>query len=237
MLVDEHNPNHKGNVAELAIAKEAASLGISVFMPVTEHERCDLVLGVAGRLLRVQCKWASRNGSVICVRVRSSYHSPTQGYVTSSYDSSQIDVLAVYCGELERCYLLPVDLVAGQGVVHLRLAKAKNNQRAALNWAADYEFRGAIAQLEERLTGSQEVVGSSPTSSIASIADEVAGALSAPDYFADLKQTVGMDEFDAKLAQYVRLAESGEEVQVTRWGKPVARLGPPVPDLGLSDSP
>jgi prevent-host-death family protein len=46
-----------------------------------------------------------------------------------------------------------------------------------------------------------------------------------------------MDEFDAKLAQYVRLAESGEEVQVTRWGKPVARLGPPVPDLGLSDSP
>jgi prevent-host-death family protein len=42
-----------------------------------------------------------------------------------------------------------------------------------------------------------------------------------------LKQTVGMDEFDAKLAQYVRLAESGEEIQVTRWGKPVARLAPP----------
>jgi prevent-host-death family protein len=33
-----------------------------------------------------------------------------------------------------------------------------------------------------------------------------------------------MDEFDAKLAQYVRLAESGEEIRVTRWGKPVARL-------------
>jgi hypothetical protein len=229
VLVEEHNPNHKGNVAELAIATEAASLGLSVLKPLTEHERYDLVLGVAGRLLRVQCKWASRNGDVICVRPRSSYHSPTQGYVRSSYDRSQIDLLAVYCGDVERCYLLPVDMVAGQGVVHLRLARAKNNQRAALNWATDYEFRGAIAQLEERLTGSQEVVGSSPTSSIPPVADAITDALSIPDYFADLKRTVGMDEFDAKLAQYVRLAESGEEIQVTRWGKPVAKLSPPVP--------
>jgi prevent-host-death family protein len=35
-----------------------------------------------------------------------------------------------------------------------------------------------------------------------------------------------MDEFYAKLAQYVRRAEAGEEALVTRWGKPVARLGP-----------
>jgi PD-(D/E)XK endonuclease len=224
------NPNHKGNVAELAIAKEAASLGLSVLKPLTEHERYDLVLSVAGRLLRVQCKWASRNGDVICVRLRSSYHSPTQGYVRSSYDRSQIDVLVAYCEVVDRCFLLPVDLVAGQGVVHLRLVKAKNNQRAALNWAADYEFRGAIAQLEERLTGSQKVVGSSPTSSIAVI-DEIADALSTTDYFDDLKQTVGMDEFDAKLAQYVRLAESGKQVHVTRWGKPVATLSPPLPSV------
>jgi prevent-host-death family protein len=228
--VEEHNPNHKGNVAELAIAKEAASLGLSVLAPLTEHERYDLVLGVAGTLLRVQCKWARSDGDVILVTARTSYHSPTQGYVRSSYDASQIDMLAAYCGELDQCYLLPVDLVSGQGTVHLRLTEAKNNQRAALNWATNYEFRGAIAQLEERLTGSQKVVGSSPTSSIVSVADEVASAFSAPDYFDDLKQTVGMDEFDAKLAQYVRLAETGKEVNVTRWGKPVARLTPPLPD-------
>jgi len=45
----------------------------------------------------------------------------------------------------------------------------------------------------------------------------------------DLERTVGMDEFYSKLAQYVRLAESGEQVQVTRWGKPVATLAPPLP--------
>jgi hypothetical protein len=58
-----NDPNHKGNVAELAIAKEAAELGLSVFKPLTEHERCDLVLGIAGRLLRVQCKWGGSRGT------------------------------------------------------------------------------------------------------------------------------------------------------------------------------
>ncbi len=201
-------------------------MGLSVFAPLTEHERYDLIIGIKGRLLRVQCKWASCQGEIVYVRLQSSRHSPTRGYIVKTYDRAEIDAVAVYCGELQRCYLLPVDLVAGQGTVHLRLTKAKNNQRAALNWATDYEFRGAIAQLEERLTGSQEVVGSSPTSSIAAPGIELVETLSAPDYFADLKQSVGMDEFDAKLGQYVRFAESGREIQITRWGKPVAQLTP-----------
>jgi prevent-host-death family protein len=46
------------------------------------------------------------------------------------------------------------------------------------------------------------------------------------DGFSDLNGTVGMDEFYAKLARFVRRAEAGEETLVTRWGKPVARLGP-----------
>jgi len=35
-----------------------------------------------------------------------------------------------------------------------------------------------------------------------------------------------MDEFYARLAHYVRYAETGGNVVVTRWGKPVATLGP-----------
>lgn len=222
-----HDTNHKGNVAELAIAAEAARLGLSVLKPLTEHERYDLVLGVAGKLLRVQCKWGSEKAGVISVRLSSCYHSPIRGYVKATYDGSEVDVVAVYCGELGCCYLLPVDLFAGRGTVRLRLDPAKNNQRAALNWAADYEFRGAIAQLEERLTGSQEVVGSSPTSSTLSLGDAVRASFPDRDRFADLKATVGMDELYAKLAQYVRHAQAGEQIHITRWGRPVATLGPP----------
>ena len=139
------NPNHKGNVAELAIATEAARLGRSVLKPLTEHERYDLVLEIQGRLIRVQCKWGSRKRDVICVRVSSSYHSPTRGYVKSTYDESQIDALAVYCEDLDRCYLLPVSMVAGRQLLHLRTSAPRNNQRAAINYAAEYEL-GAVAQ-------------------------------------------------------------------------------------------
>ena len=97
MFVD--NPNHKGNVAELAIAKEAASLGLSVLMPITEHERYDLIIGIKGRLLRVQCKWASCQGDVVYVRLKSSYHSPDAGAMfVATYDAGEIDAVAVYCG-------------------------------------------------------------------------------------------------------------------------------------------
>jgi prevent-host-death family protein len=37
-----------------------------------------------------------------------------------------------------------------------------------------------------------------------------------------------MDEFYAKLAHYVRRAERGDDVAITRWGREVARLGPPL---------
>jgi prevent-host-death family protein len=208
--------NHKGNVAELAIATTAAELGLAVLKPLTEQERYDLVLGVAGRLLRVQCKWGSQQGDVITVRLRSSYHSPTKGYVTSTYDDSEVDAVAVYCGEVERCYLLPIDLVSGLGAVTLRLCPARNNQRAALNFAAEYEFQGAVAQLEERVAGSDEVRGSSPLSSTPKQVTQAPTA-----------EEVGAHEFRNRFGLYMERAASGAEILIRRHGRPYARLGPP----------
>lgn len=61
MLGKVDNPNRKGNVAELAIAKEAARLGLSVLAPLTEHEPYDLVLGGEGvSSCGCKCKWARK---------------------------------------------------------------------------------------------------------------------------------------------------------------------------------
>ncbi len=219
------NPNHKGNVAELAIATEAARLGLSVLKPLTEHERYDLALDLGSQILRVQCKWASHNGDVVHVHVGRSRTS-RRGYIRSTYREDEIDALAAYCQALGRCYLLPVSMIAGRHSVHLRTSAAKNNQRAAINFAADYEL-GAVAQLEERRYGIPEGEGSSPSSSTPQLGDPIAISFPDRDRFVDLKQTVGMDEFYAKLAQYVRRAEAGGEILITRWSRPVARLGPP----------
>jgi PD-(D/E)XK endonuclease len=153
----------KGAIAEAAITLEAIELGIFVLRPLIEGRRYDLMFDVDHRLYRVQCKWATRMGAVVLVNLESCRHTPA-GYVRTTYSADEIDGVAAYCQELKACYWLPIDLVAGKRAISLRLTPALNNQRAAINFAADYPL-GAIAQLGERRHGMAEVVGSSPTSS------------------------------------------------------------------------
>jgi hypothetical protein len=207
------NSNQKGAIAEQAIALAAIKLGMPVLKPVAEHERYDLALELSGKLLRVQCKWARLEGDVVIVHVARS-RTKIGGYIRETYKAHEIDAVAAYCGDPDRVFLLPVTMVADRHTIQLRLAPTKNNQVAGVNSAAEYEL-GAIAQLEERLHGMQEVEGSSPSSS------------TSDTNLVPLENEVGMDVFYSRLAHYVRHAEAGNEILVTRWGRPVARLGPP----------
>jgi hypothetical protein len=155
--------NQKGAIAETMIAARAVQLGIEVLRPVGEGGRYDLAFDVGDRILRVQCKWATVRGDVVLVRCFTNRRGPN-GQIRSYYSADEIDLLAAYCAELDKCYVLPAAMVAGRRTFHLRLRPAKNNQKLAILWAAQYEF-GAVAQLGERLAGSQKVRGSSPLSS------------------------------------------------------------------------
>jgi prevent-host-death family protein len=210
------NSNHKGNAAELAIAAEAAKLGLEVYYPLTEHGRCDLVLGIAAKLYRVQCKWGARVGEKIQVRLSTSHHSPTRGYVTKTYDRSEVDLVAVHCAELQANYLLPPDVFENRATIWLRTGRAKNGQRAALNWASAYDFPGAVAQLAERFAGSEEARGSNPLSSTPVTAAEAA-----------VVEEVGAHQFRNHFGYYLDRAAAGGEVLVRRRGQPHARLCPP----------
>jgi hypothetical protein len=71
--------------------------------------------------------------------------------------------------------------------VHLRVAATKNNQKAALNWAADFEFDGAVAQLARAFGWQPKGQGfespqlhSSPTSDASVGIDEFRNRLSEP---------------------------------------------------------
>lgn len=212
----EHNPNHKGNVAELAIAKEAAGLGLSVFAPLTEHERYDLILGIGGRLLRVQCKWGNRRDEVVAVHLSSSRRGP-DGHIRRRYSPSEVDAIGIYCGDLDRCFLVPIEAITGQWAMQLRLAPARNGQRAALHSADEYEL-GAVAQLEERRRGTAEAGGSSPPSS-------TNRGLSSESTLVE----VGAHKFRNHFGYYMERAAAGAEVLVSRRGKPYVRLVPAQP--------
>ncbi len=202
--------NQKGALAEMKIATEACALGVAVLRPMQEHGRYDLAFEIGGKLLRVQCKWGGlvRDASVVQVKTEGSRCTPG-GYVRTSYTEEEIDLLAVYCGELDRCYLLPSHLAVGRKEIWLRVRPTLNGQRACLNFASQFEFRGAVAQLEERVAGSHEVRGSSPLSSTPSPA-----------------LRAGCHEFRNHFGHYLEQAAAGHEVEISRRGRPYARLVP-----------
>jgi prevent-host-death family protein len=206
--------NEKGTIAELKIAAAAAELGIPVLRPLTEHGRYDLAFEIGARLLRVQCKWGAldHEAGVVKVSLRSSWCTPT-GYARRSYKQEEIDLIAVYCGEFDRCYLLPSALIAGRQAIYLRLTPPRNAQRACINLASHFEFPGAVAQLEERRHGMAEARGSSPLSSTSSPAPPCV-------------HQVGAHEFRNHFGYYMDRAAAGGEVLVSRHGKPFVRLLP-----------
>jgi prevent-host-death family protein len=202
--------NAKGAIAETKIAAAATELGISVLRPIVEHGRYDLAFEIGDRILRVQCKWAALDATrnVIKVQLQSSSCTST-GYSRRSYRVDEIDLLAIYCAANDRCYLLPSELVARRRAIWLRTAPPRNGQRACINLATDFEFPGAVAQLEERQSGTLEVRGSSPLSSTSSD---------------DLE--VGAHGFRNHFGWYLEQAAAGRVVRVSRRGQPLVQLGP-----------
>jgi prevent-host-death family protein len=214
----EHDPNHKGNVAELAIAAEAARLAVDVSKPLVEHTRYDLIFGITGRLLRVQCKWAPLRKDVIVVKLMSSRYTSQGEQVRMPYTADEVDAIAVYCEALDTSYLLPIERVDGMRALNLRVSKARNGQRASINWAADYEFAGAVAQLG-RACGWQPQGRGFESHQLHS--------------FNGQSVSVGANPFRQHFGWYMQRAAAGERFLVTRRGKPYVRLIPASDQLAL----
>ena len=162
--------DQKGAIAETAIALEASKLGIEVYRPMAEGGCFDMIFLLGDELVRVQCKWAPRLGDAIIVRSYSSRRT-RDGLRRRIYTANEIDALAAYCPDNERCYYVPFESFSARTQIHLRLAATQNNQRLGIRWAEDYEFAaklsryGAVAQLGERWRGTPKATGSSPVGS------------------------------------------------------------------------
>ena len=203
-------------IAESAIASEAVALGYAVLVPAFGAPRCDMVLEREGRLIRVQCKSATCRGEVVVVRAMTCRRTG-DGYERGTYSANEVDVIAAYCHELKRCFAIPIQDFGEVSTLSLRLSLPRNGQRAGLHFADEYDF-GAIAQLEEHLSGTQGVGGSSPPSSTST------GALEAP-------VSIGAHEFRNRFGWYMERAAAGEELLVTHRGRPRIRVAPAQPPL------
>ena len=205
------NSNVKGAVAEQAIVLAAMKAGVPVLRPVAEHGRTDLALEIGGELFRVQVKWGRLSAArdVVIVRVGTCRLTP-RGYIRRTYSEHEVDLFAVYCGELDRCFLLPAQLLVHKTCVSLRLAPARNHQVSCINLADDFAFDGAVAQLARARDWQSRGRGfESPQLH----SNPQAAALS-----------IGADSCRVSLGYWLDRVATGEDVVVTRRGKPMVRL-------------
>jgi PD-(D/E)XK endonuclease len=215
------NSNAKGAIAEEAIVLAAMKLRIPVLRPVAEHSRTDLVLDIGGELWRVQVKWGrlGANGDVVIAVLHTSRCTP-RGHVRCTYSAREIDLFAVYCGELDRSFLLPASRFAGRNCISLRLTPSRNGQHACINLADDFDFDGAVAQLArapDRQSGGQGF--ESPQLHSFSSTTE-----SAP-----IK--VGSEPFRDRLGYWMERVAQGEEILVTFRGRPRIHVVPAVGEM------
>jgi hypothetical protein len=202
--------NAKGNVAEQAILLE----------PAGEHYRWDLAFDLGERILRVQCKWGrlSPRRDVVDVPLGASRCTPS-GYVRTTYAADEVDLFGVYCGEINRCFLIPGALGVGRSGISLRLTPPRNNQRSCINLADSFDFEGAIAQLGERRHGMAEVTGSSPVSST-------------PAGTEDRVLVVNSHELRERFGYWMDRAAEGQDIVITRHGRGRVRMVAEHPHLG-----
>jgi hypothetical protein len=122
--------------------------GKTVLLPLGDFQRYDLVIDEGGRFLRVQCKLAQlTNGAVHFHPCSIDSRSEPGRCVRKGY-VGEVDLFGVYCPEVKKCYLVPVEVAPATGC-YLRIAPTRNGQKRGIRWAVDYEMRADQVELGE----------------------------------------------------------------------------------------
>lgn len=138
--------DQRGSIAESEIAVAAIRLGAGVLKPMSDGERYDVVFDLRPVLARVQCKTAVLSGSVLKVPCYSTRRC-AGGFVKRYYSACEVDAIAAYNFELDRCFFIPLAEIPGRSFLQLRLEPCRNNQRIGVNWADDFAFEARLRGL------------------------------------------------------------------------------------------
>lgn len=137
---EKRDPNRVGESSEAAIIARLIQLGYEVLTPYGGGQRYDLVIEDSEeRLWRIQCKTARINRDNTVLTFQTSIRNVTGKNRQARNYLGQCDFFAVYCEQLHKVYLVPVN-DAGTVSVNLRLAPTQNSQQKNIRWATDYEL-------------------------------------------------------------------------------------------------
>ena len=129
-----------GLAAHTAVLHKLVSKGLEVLQPLGDHLRYDLAyyLEETGELVRIQCKAGRYVPEIGCILFKN--YNVTGGRTGKRGYIGDAEYFGVYCEDLNKTYLVPVDLIPSTREVYLRVIPSKNNQVKKVIWARDYEI-------------------------------------------------------------------------------------------------
>lgn len=130
------SPKEIGDTAVAGVLASLLKRGYAILLPFGDSQRYDLVLDKEGRFFRIQCKSGRvRNG---CIRFNTSSTEWYKKHQRKNY-KGQVDFFGVYCPEIDKSYLVPVEII-GETQGLLRISPTKNNQTRFIRWCNEFEI-------------------------------------------------------------------------------------------------
>ncbi len=140
-----HHTKDKGDLGVAKVFADLVEKGFGLLFPATEHAPFDLVAyDGAGRFIRVQVKYRAARAGVIQLEFNSTW-SDRHGVHKRPMDKASVDVVAVYCPDVDTCFY--VDPSHFGGAVTLRLEPAKNCQQIGVSYAEEFRQLPAFREV------------------------------------------------------------------------------------------
>ena len=146
----DNNPNQKGTLGEIAVCKELAKLGYSVFVEFGSHSKIDLiVLDEEFCAYKIQIKATNSKNNIVEVYSTKTCLNPKYN---SIYTTKQVDIFAVYVCDLDAVfYVTAKELLRNGKISKFRLSESKNGQKKFVRYVRDYlDFRKALRDCTPR---------------------------------------------------------------------------------------
>ena len=128
----------KGDLGVIEVILDMTKHGYKIFTTISEHLPFDFVAFKDNKFLRIQAKYRTLEDSgKVSVPFRTSW-SDKNGTHEQYYNKEDIDYIAVYCPQTDKCYYVDPSASDNKNALILRVENPKNGQTKGIKFADDY---------------------------------------------------------------------------------------------------
>jgi len=132
-----HDNQRRGMVNEYKVAVYLLEKGYDVAKPYLDEQKYDILVDFGNGFERVQVKTGREINGIVRCRVQKRKYNTT---ILQQYTDKDIDSFIIFCQDNNKLYRIGIEEYRGTVDVCLRVQAPKNNQKASILWAKDFEI-------------------------------------------------------------------------------------------------